>query len=368
MTAKCINKLLLFFCSFLFTINSFAQITHNDSVKIDYSKIYAYCLDGNISPALNILELYNQKKLSTKDLKFKTEFENRFKIDIDKSGFLESRKSKIIELLRIYRDYWRLSLLDNSKNYDTLLIKNLSSFLSSKYQLTLDNKNVLDAQNIDVYLKKYISSLGLLTTGFGITGKYLDLLVWESQKDTSYEFSIYDEKINTPVIFMDGFITLGWEEYATLGRAYPGGWATNKTLYCVKKAYVLDSEDFLVRYLCHEGRHFNDYKLFPKLSSADLEYRAKLTELSLLKEALYEIIDNFINNANYESDNGHSVANYCVIRDLSKVLFNVEFEKETSRWKKLSIEKINKCAYEILRVNTSALKMQGAGVEKYIKI
>jgi hypothetical protein len=98
-----------------------------------------------------------------------------------------------------------------------------------------------------------------------------------------------------------------------------------------------------------------------------LEYGAKLTELSLLKKTLYEITENFIDNANYESDNGHSVADYCVIRDLSKVLFKVEFEKDISRWKKLSTEKINKSAYDILKANTKALKKQGAGVEKYIK-
>lgn len=192
--------------------------------------------------------------------------------------------------------------------------------------------------------------------------------MWKSEKDTTYEFSIYAEKINVPVIFMNDFITLGWQEYATLGVSTPGGWTGhNDSLYCVRNLYDLNSEYFLVKFLCHEGRHFADSKLFPKLSSADLEYRAKLTELSLFKEKLYKTINMFIYNANYESDNPHSVANYCVIRDLSKVLFNVEFEKDTSKWGKISVKKINKSAYKLLRVNTSALEKQGAGVEKYIK-
>ena len=367
MKTKNIIEIFIIFSSFLFGLNSFAQIIQNDEVKTDYRKIYAYCLDGNIIPALNILELYDSQKLSSKDLKFKTEFENRFKYAEDKSDFLEDRKSPINELLKIYRDYWRLSLLDNSKSYDSLLMRNLSVFFSSMYKLPLDNKDILQEDTIDVYLKKYISSFEFHTTGFGKTGKYSDLLVWKTEKDTVYKFSIFDEQVITPVIFIDDFITIGWEEYASLGRFYPGGWTTKEALYCVRKAYDLNSEDFLIDYLCHEGRHFMDYKLFPKLTSADLEYRAKLTELSLLKETLYEIIDNFIDNANYESDNGHSVADYCVIRDLSKVLFKVEFEKDISKWKKLSIEKINKSAYDILKANTKALKKQGAGVEKYIK-
>jgi hypothetical protein len=361
------NKIVFFFSGFLFGLNSFAQITQNDIVKIDYNKIFAYCLDGNITSALTILEHYDSQKLSSKDLKFKTEFENRFKYAEDKSDFLADRKSPINELLKIYRDYWRSSLLDNSKSYDSLLMRDLSAFLSSMYKLHTDNKAILQEDTIDVYLKKYISSFKFHTTGFGKTGKYSDLLVWKSEKDTVYRFSIFDEQVNTPVIFMDDFITIGWEEYASLGLFYPGGWTTKEALYCVRKAYDLKSEDFLIDYLCHEGRHFMDYKLFPKLTSADLEYRAKLTELSLLKETLFEIINNFIDNANYESDNGHSVADYCVIRDLSKVLFKVEFEKDISKWKKLSIEKINKSAYDLLKANTKALKKQGARVEKYIK-
>jgi len=243
----------------------------------------------------------------------------------------------------------------------------LSVFLSPKYQLHLSDKNILPDDTLDVYLKKYILSSGYHTTGFGKTGKFLDLLVWKSENDTTYKFSIYDEKINTRVVFMDDFVTIGWEEYATMGRAFPGGWATKQALYCVKKAYDLNSEDFLICYLCHEGRHFTDYKLFPKLTSADLEYRAKLTELSLLKAELFTTINDFINNANYDSDNGHSIADYCVIMDLSKALFNVDFENDMLKWKNLSPEKINKSAYELLKTNTSALRKQGKGVEKYIK-
>ena len=165
---------------------------------------------------------------------------------------------------------------------------------------------------------------------------------------------------------MDNFITLGWEEYATLGKHYPGGW-TSDAIYCVKRAYDLKSEDFLVSLLAHEGRHFADNKLFPKLTSADLEYRAKFTELSIAKKTIYQLIDFFIDNANYESDNGHNIADYCVIRDLSKELFNVEFEKDKVKWHKINVLTINKIAYKLLQKNTKELKVIGRNVEKLIK-
>jgi hypothetical protein len=353
--------------SLLFGFGSFAQTPKNDSTKVDYNKILTFCLDGNVTPALRIFESEDAKKLSVKDLKFKSKFEDRFKGDTDNSDFLESRKSPVTDLLRIYRDYWRKSLIDNSKSYDTLLMKELSVFFASRYQIHSGNMNLLPDDTLDFYVKKYIVTSGYRTTGFGRTGKYLDLLVWKNQKDTMYNFSISREKIHTPVVFMDDFITVGWEEYATFGYAYPGGWATREALYCVRNAYDLKSENFLISYLCHEGRHFTDYKLFPNLESADLEYRAKLTELSLLSETLYETISNFFNNANYESENGHSIANYCVIRDMSNILFHVAFENDINKWKELSMKKIHSTANELLRRNTKTLNKLGTGVRKYIK-
>ncbi len=341
------------------------QSQSSDTIKVDYEKIFSYCLDGNIKPALAIVTSYNPQYLSERDLKFKAQFENRFKNTTDESDFLETRKSSITELLKIYRDYWRMSLLDNSKSSDTILMVNVTNYLIANYTPAHDLTRNEDSH--DVYVKNYIQSVGLHTTGFGKTGKYYDLLVWKNERDTTYSFYLNKEVINSRVVMMDNFITLGWEEYATLGRAYPGGWSTKEALFCVEKSYDLNSEQFLISYLAHKGRHFSDFISFPKLTSADLEYRAKLTELSMAQNTLFDIIKFFINNANYNSENGHEVANYCVIRDLSKILFKVDFEKDINEWKKLSTSKINDAAYQVLITNTKALEKRGNEVEKHIK-
>ncbi len=57
-----------------------------------------------------------------------------------------------------------------------------------------------------------------------------DLLVWRTEKDTTYSFAVNKDRLTVKVVFMDDFITLGWEEYATLGKLYPGGWATDQAL------------------------------------------------------------------------------------------------------------------------------------------
>ena len=334
------------------------------SAKIDYAKMYAYCLDGDVKSAMTLLKLSDNKILSPKGWIIKSRFEKRFKYSEDKSDYLESRESQITELLTIYRNYWRAALLDNSKNYDTILKQSITNFLIDKYPPA--HNLIANDDSLDIYTKKYIESFGLHTTGFGKTGKLFDLLVWKTETSSNYSLILDNEEKNTEVVLMDDFITLGWEEYATLDRGHPGGWAGKNALYCVKGSYDFDSEQFNISFLAHESRHFADYKLFPNLKNADLEYRAKLTELSVGQKTLYTTINDFIINANDKSANGHSIADFCVIRDLSKALFNVEFEKDIQKWKNLSIEQINKTANEILLENTKSLKNLGSGVEKFI--
>ena len=362
-TFRLFTLLLLFFCSF-----SEIQAQSNDSIKLDYTKIYALALDGNPTAALPLLEIDPSRKATRKDLQFKADFENRFKFEEDTSDFLDTRKSKMDELLRIYRDYWRMSFLNKEKKNDTLMMQHVAGFLKANFPPA--QKITLNEDSINVYQKKYIASLGYHTTGFGKTGSLYDLLVWKTEKDTIYNLRYEGRKTAVKIYFMEDFITLGWSEYATLGRYHPAGWATKEALFCVKKSYDLASETFKVSYLGHEGRHFADYRLFPKLKgigSADLEYRGKLTELAMYSEnGLFKRIQFFINNANYDSENGHSIAAFCVIRDLSRILFRSEFEKDLEKWKAIPARKINKAAANLLEENTKSLQ-KIPEVEKFIK-
>ena len=66
------QKSVLILSCFLFCSVVFGHGVKNDSLKIDYEKIYAFCLDGNIAPALMILKKGEFEKLPARDLKFKT--------------------------------------------------------------------------------------------------------------------------------------------------------------------------------------------------------------------------------------------------------------------------------------------------------
>jgi hypothetical protein len=351
----------------LFYMNNIsASELQSDSIALDTKKIYALALDGNINNVLQLISDPDNSTLSEAEYKLKTGFENRFKFPEDQSNYLEEKKSGVDELLLIYRNYWRSALLARSLDNDSVLKSELIVFFNRKFNAS-DSQEVSIDESLDQFVKKYVSDAGLFTTGFGKTGKFYDLLIWKTQEDTSYEFPIHEEIVASRVVFMDDFVTLGWQEYATLGRHYPGGWANTDALFCVKKAYDLNSENFLVSYLAHEGRHFSDYKLFPDLSGADLEYRAKLTELSLAKETLYNVIEFFIKNGNRESDNAHALANYFVIKDLSRQIFQSDYESDIEKWKQVGVEMINNESYSLLNFNTGELNKLGKETKGLIK-
>lgn len=357
----------IFYAFTLLIMLSYTQSALSQEKKLDYRTIYSYALDGNIAPVITILSESNDDTLSESDKKFKNDFMIRFGYEDDRSDFLETKNSGIDRLLKLYRDYWRMALLDNSKNYDQHITSTVAEFLAKEYEPAKELNSASKDDSIDKYHKEYIASKGYKTTGFGKTGSLYDLLVWKNQTDTNYSFKCVNDDISAEVVFMDDFITLGWEEYATFGKFYPGGWATKEALFCVRSAYDLNSESFLISYLAHEGRHFSDYKMFPELSSADLEYRAKLTELAMLDTMLYRTIEHFISNGNYDSDNSHSIANYCIVRDLSKVLFDNEHEKDINKWRDAGRERINAIAYELLVKNTDDLNKETPPVRNFIK-
>ncbi len=360
-----IFRLTLLISTLILLTNDTPQAQQKSENRFNLKKFYSYALDGNIPEALKILST-EENLMNEDELKNKVEFEKRFGGNEDVSDFLMRKDSAIGGLLRIYRNYWRESFL-SGKSEDASLRSELSSYFASLYPVDAVGSALMNDDSLDTYLRRYIKDNGLKTTGFGMTGKFYDLLVWKDEQDTVYEFDLNGRKISPRIVFMTGFVTLGWEEYATLERYYPGGWATTEAIFCVKDAYDLNSENFLVSYLAHEGQHFEDYKVFPKLSGADLEYRGKLVEISMASETLYKLIAFFINNADYESDNSHSIANFCVIRDLSLQIFNEDFVADTEKWSGVSKDRINEAGIFLLEKNTRDLENAGSDVVNFVK-
>ena len=115
---------------------------------------------------------------------------------------------------------------------------------------------------------------------FGKTQGYYGPYVWQETVPTVYRVESPDGTAEYTVNILKGFVFRSWMDYLTFGRYGTGGWASpDGTINCVEQAYDFESERFLVSLLKHEAQHAMDMKRFPKITPAELEYRAKLVEL-----------------------------------------------------------------------------------------
>ncbi|WP_222984211.1 hypothetical protein [Flagellimonas meishanensis] len=339
-------------CSLACTCSMWCQ-QETEGTKLTYRQIYAYGMDANLPPALELVR--EHAVVDEKDVEFKERFLKRFGKANDESMYASSGNDEIDELLGYFRAYWRMSMLDPEGDYMMELGRKVMPFLSKNYPIF---KGPQQRDSLGNFLADFIRSKGLHTTSqINPQGRLVDMMIWKDQKDTLYHVKLSKvEDVDVQVVMLDDFVTLGWMEYATLGAHHPGGWTTEEAIFCVRKAYDFSTEDFLVSLLAHEARHFADKQVFENLSDQQLEYRAKLTELSRAKETAYNLIGFFTQNANSKSENGHQLANYEVIRNFSEHFFNTEFQNAPEEWKKIPVKKINRYASKLLAKNTLALR------------
>ena len=342
--------------------------------QFDFNIVYNNVFQGNMTNALELLDTIPESKLTIDQKKIRDNYYKRFKYQNEKNEW-------IVPLLEIFQSYWREVLLDYNaiESADIKFKTNLTNFLYDRNFISsevprdtvfkrLDNFQNGLVKREDNYLYQFIKSKGFYGMPLGKMGNYYDLLLWAKQTEEIYKISIPDQTVNVKVVFMEDFISNGWIDYATFGEKMAAGWAEKDALFCVKKVYDISSEKFQVSYLTHEAQHFADYKSFPKLTGADLEYRAKLAELSAAKETVYELISKFIDGSDNNRRNAHPFANFCLIRDFSKEIFNQEFVADINEWDKIPYQKLNTASIKLLKKNTSGLNNEGAEkVKEFIK-
>ncbi len=271
-------------------------------------------------------------------------------------------KNKIInDISIIYRKYWREELIkENKKNRtDSTLYKNITKYLMSNKLTVLTLDSLSKTIRNDSELKRVIESQGFKVE-FKFRNGFQEIFIWNKESTKKYEVILPKETVKTNVVFIESFHINGYDEFATFGDSQVGGWAIKKsaTLYCNKGTYDLNSENFEVSYLKHESLHFSDLNNYPNLSSADLEYRSKVIELMYCtKETIYDRISEFVSGANKaDRKNSHPYANYVLIQNLSKLLFNSEFNSDINKWEKISVDKINNAAKSLYEMSEDKLQ------------
>lgn len=324
-------------------------------------------LQGKLTPVLQALDTLDDAALGRRRSTMKQVFLHRFRSE-DEAYDFRTRDTTLIAIMRIYHRYWTDVLLDgDTKEHDIGLSVRVAEHLRTHVPELRDKKPKWLQKRWNELLKEHLMAHGCYS-GIGRTAGIYDLLLHMEETEVRYPVTTPEDTLDVKVVFMDSVICHGWEGYATLDTYYPGGWTTNDALYCARSSYDLASENFTVSYLKHEGKHFADYKRFPKLEGADLEYRAKLVELSTADSTLYRLIDVFMRNSAYDALNPHAYANFCVVRDLSRTLFNKEREADMETWKRVEKEEVHRAAKDLLGKHTQALQAAGAkGVKALVK-
>jgi hypothetical protein len=142
-------------------------------------------------------------------------------------------------------------------------------------------------------------------------------MVWTSEKVETRDVVLPEGAHSVRVTYLDNFASMGWSKYLSCDRIGTGGWAKPEGLYAVVPAYPsLDHELFRLAFLTHETQHFSDYDRFPGLKPWELEYRAKLVELTYAQAISPMLLRGFGSAIGQDPADSHAYANGRVLADI----------------------------------------------------
>ena len=276
--------------------------------------------------------------------------------------FENTSGNKIVnDISNIYREYWRVELMKPlpQSRTDSTLYNNIADYILSNKLSRLSKDSLRKNIKDDSVLKEIIEKEGF-KVDFKFRNGFQEVFIWNKESTKKYEIILPKDTIKTTVVFIESYHINGYDEFATFGDSQVGGWAVKEsaTLYCNKGTYDLNSEKFEVSYLKHESLHFTDLNKYPNLSATDLEYRSKVIELMYCTEGtIYDRISEFVSGANKaDRKNSHPYANFILIQNLSKLIFNSDFNSAINQWKKVSVDKINKAASSLYESSENILR------------
>jgi hypothetical protein len=324
---------ILFFCSEL--------IAANYSITERY---IALAIQGDLKPALHLLAEVDSSS-SASDQELAAKFHQRF-VQRSESPSIASGNALVDLVVAEYRDYWAGALLQtaertaNAMSLETSLIDTLREQGGLRLPPTVE-------EDTWERLRQAVADRGFYVL-VETAPPLQDLLIWRKQTEKQFEIELTDQVATVNVVFMSDFYSLGWKHFAALGLASTTGWVDQGTLYCVEWVYAEGTETFEVSYLKHESRHLADLERFPGLSAADLEYRAKLTELAFATRTQRRLLDDFTIKGAAGSESPHAQANHRVTHDLWRELYGSSFPGGTDAWMTVSRDKVNRAARRLL--------------------
>jgi hypothetical protein len=341
--------LTIWFICFSFFFSSLCAGT--DTLADHYA---ALAIQGDLGPARDLFREAGPD-LSPADRELAARFDRRF-IERTEPPRDASGNALIDAVIAVYRDYWINSLLAGLTTAD-------SSAPLQELRAALKEHGwpaVAEFSHEETFAAVEAALAAEGVHALAVPAPPLqDLLIWVDQTQQDFEVELTDQTRTVRVVFMSDLHSAGWKHFATLGLVTTTGWVDGGALYCVEWAYAPGSETFEVSYLKHETRHLADFEQFPGLSSAQLEYRAKLTELAFANSTQRRLLDDFTAKSAPNPDSPHALANYRVTRELWRELFGTDFPGGDQAWMSISPTKVNRAARRLLASDTA--KLTGSG-------
>jgi hypothetical protein len=271
-------------------------------------------LQADAARALRLLRQVPESELAPADRAFRACMLKRFD-----SETMEAESSDLPDAfargaLDLYRRYWRTALLrpEARPEAEATLLRELRRLLAQQ--------DAADLDALEPALKDRLAQSGYHAL-LGVTLPLRELMLWTKQDTRAVKVELPEGAHTIEVVYLDGFVSLGWSYYATCGRRGTGGWATDKALYAVVPRYSdLEGEEFRVSFLGHETQHFADYGRFPGLEQWQLEYRAKLTELAYADTTRGAVLRKFTEDQGDDPRSPHAYADRRVLEALRQRL------------------------------------------------
>ena len=328
----------------------------SDEVGPISDRFISLALQGDLVSASTLFERHIAEPGRMSDEALATQFQLRF-IERDEDLSPNTGDEFADAVVRAYRQYWVRSLMQDLPGPEA----------DAYLEVSLENAlQVLGYESPHKPSESVFTAVGsaLQSRGFYYLDTpappFRDLFLWRKQERNGYSVRLTDRTQKVNVVFISEIASLGWKHFATLGLVSTTGWVEDDTLYCVSWAYDRGSENFEISYLKHESRHLADFERFPGLESVELEYRAKLTELSFASISTRRLLDDFSKKSTLNPQSPHGMANYRVTRDMFLEMNGEQYPEQAvsgaSPWQGARVRNVNLAARALLERNTQMLE------------
>lgn len=307
------------------------------------SKYLEYIRQGNLHGTVDYLKQFSSnERLLKKYL--------RLYVNVPRKLLKMSDNKAVNDILQFFQEYYYQVFWVGLSEISAR--RNLTESLAQHFEMILPNlENDEEVKKffntvIERKIKYIVTKEGFFYLGGEVQG-YLGPFIWRITEPTIFNVELpsgnYEYKIN----ITKDFISRSWMAYISFGKIGVGSWKDEDGL--INFIWLGDNKmknsSFQVDFLKYEAQCAYDKEHHKDITQLDLVYRAKLVQL--IYAVNMKMFNFFFSNAEKNTKNGYEYASYLVIRNISKIIFGIEYQADLAQWKGKN-KKISDAALKLL--------------------